>query len=92
VDFKAEGYAVRREFVALVTPRAHENKTVFLAKAVSVCGKVLDSEGKPATGAQVTASAAHALDGRTYYDYMYARPWVDVDTEGAFELTGLPEG
>ncbi|MDQ1256842.1 MAG: hypothetical protein QG656_1442 [Candidatus Hydrogenedentes bacterium] len=92
VDFKVEGYAVRREFVPLMTPRAHDNITVYLAKAVSVRGKVLDSEGKPATGAQVAASAAHALDGQAYDDYMYARPWVDVDAEGAFELTGLPEG
>lgn len=91
VDFNASGYAGRRLYFGAMTKADCRNVNVYLAKAVSITGKVLDADGKPAAGATVGTLAVHGLDGSDYSEYgeYYS---ATVAEDGSFELVNVPEG
>lgn len=96
VSVTAEGYAPRR-----LTQRAHARPqllkfTVELAKAASIRGLVVDTDGQPIKGAKVRTKTEMASNGLGYDDGRHYEPtdtWsVETDDAGRFELTGLPVG
>ncbi len=96
VTVTAPGYAARQ-----LSHRAHTRPellsfSVELAKAASIRGVVLDTEGRPVKGAKVRTRTEIASNGLGYPDGRHYEPpdtWsVETDSEGRFELTGQPTG
>lgn len=91
VNVEAEGYASYNAGRYHANGRNIGRKIVYLGKAVTVAGTVIDSDGLPARGVRLNLDSPIGFDGRPYPP---PREWEPVvtDQEGRFEVTGLPEG
>jgi hypothetical protein len=96
VTVTADGYAPR-----YLDSHTHERPeflkfTVELAKAASIRGVVLDTEGKPVKGAKVRTQVELGSNGVGYEDGRHYEPpdtWsVETDSDGRFELKNQPTG
>jgi len=91
VNAEAERYVPRDTGVYRNAGFTYEKRAVYLARAVTVAGTVIDPDGNPVAGAQVRAHDPIGFDGLPY-PMVYEPQPVITDENGRFKVTGLPKG
>ena len=85
----AEGYAPAFERKTLDSPESEDGPTLALEPAAAVSGTVVDSEGRPVAGVDVTAEALDATMTARYPSFRLDAPSARSTRAGRFFLSGL---
>jgi RNA polymerase sigma factor (sigma-70 family) len=90
VAVRAPGYAVRIQMLQRPGTGESQQLTVYLSRAATVRGRVLDETGEPWAGSSVFVQEDD-LNGKTRVDGWPRGGWnCTVEADGTFCLTGVP--
>ncbi len=91
VHIEADGYMPFHAGSYHHNGRNLEIKHVYLGKAVTVSGTVIDTKGRPAAGVRLIPKEPKGIDYHPYPMVRKIEPVV-TDNEGRFSITSVPEG